>query len=342
MHKPQKTNNPESSSAQCAAWHSHVLPFSTAGLLHAGVVSVFALALLCVCSAHVNAQTEAPADAVATPQSQEDIAALEQEQLLQEYAYRLWAEINEVRRSPREALARYGFDSSHAVQALANGTDVLASGLPPLAWNRLLARSTAMHARDMIERFYYSEVNPEGKDAYVRAEEVGYAPRHTTEGLGLIAFPAFIDIGEAVDILLQNLIYDDLYILQEEQRIVFTQHATELGLTLSVENFPHIAGNEHVYLLVVDVAAPLSSRKWAVGSVPQGTNVAFRDRYTGFMDYVPTYPGGSFQAQVGSSGGTVYAFSAAGQMQDSQQIYSLANARVDLDVPEVVEGIPGS
>lgn len=280
---------------------------------------------LCCVNQPVKANAlEAVIDADSTP----TIAELEKQQLLQLYSYKLWQRINEVRSNPIEQLSALGINIDQAALAL-GATDewLLDTGLPPLAWNDQLANAAQLHGQDMVDHLYYDQINLEGQDPQQRIEAQGYAVQQADETLALLAFPNYMAMDQAVEILLQNMLRDELTVGTGVARNIFSTTYSTVGIAFKAEILEQLVGQNYVYLLVVDVAEPLEAQQWLVGVAALQTQIAFRDYFTGFWSALAIMPGGGFQQPLGEAGGELYAFDADGVLLQSQPVYPNYDAK---------------
>lgn len=284
------------------------------------------LLLLIVCSLAQPAQAN-----TIEPDSSLTVAELEKQQLLQFHSYQLWQRINEVRSNPVAELNALGIDIDQAAIALGDEAWILDQGLPPLAWNAQLGNAAELHGQDMVSRFYYSSTTPEGLSPQQRIEAQGYMVAQVDETLAVLAFPNYMDIAQAVEILLQNMLRDELTVDSGVERNIFSVTYSAVGVALKAEMLEQLVGQNYVYLLVVDVAEPLTPQHWLVGSASAQAQIAYRDNYTGFWTALPGLPGGGFQCMVGEQGGELYAFDTEGVLLQTLQVYpdSLAQRYVD-------------
>jgi hypothetical protein len=248
-------------------------------------------------------------------------AELEQQHLLQLYSYKLWQRINEVRSNPSEQLTALGIDIDQAATALGDKAWLLEQGLPPLVWNDQVANAAQLHAQDMVSRLYYSKTSPEGLDAQQRVEAQGYEAGYADEALALLAFSNFMPIDEAVEILLQNVLRDEIYMASATERTIFSIDYTVVGIAFKAEKLEQLTGQNYVYLLVADVAEPQREQNWLVGVAAPQTQIAFRDYYTGFWHPISVMLSGGFQQQIGDAGGELCVFDSEGKLLLSRSVY---------------------
>lgn len=259
--------------------------------------------------------------ALASQEDTPDAAQLEKQQLLQQYSYLLWQRINEVRNNPLSCLAELDITVAQAETALGDNGWIITEGLPPLAWNDQLADAASLHGEDMVERFYYSSTSPEGLGPHDRITAMDYPLDQAGETLAALAFNNYFDIAEAVDILLQNLLRDELTPGSGVPLNIFSSSYSEIGIAFKAENIEQFVGNEYVYLLVIDVAQPRLPRSWLVGVAPVDVQIAFLNKYTGFWEILPRLGAGGFQVAITEYGGELYAFDSEWDLLYTNFIY---------------------
>ncbi|MBX6424255.1 CAP domain-containing protein [Thermosulfurimonas sp. F29] len=112
--------------------------------------------------------------------------------------------INEFRGRAEEYLAREDLPP-----AVREALSVLALQ-PPLSWSEALAEAAAEHARDMLERGYFSHVSPEGFGPMERVLSAGYPAAFVGESLAVMVFEQSVTPERALDILVKSLEEDAL------------------------------------------------------------------------------------------------------------------------------------
>ncbi|MBU4260889.1 MAG: hypothetical protein KKC76_03280 [Proteobacteria bacterium] len=173
-----------------------------------------------------------------------------------EEARQLFARINEARGNPRAVMSRLGIAESTARAALGENGWIVDQGLPPLVWQDQLMISALRHGRDMFANLYYSNISKDGHTPRTRIVDTGYAPLKTGEALTALAFSGYLATEDALPIMLDNLLYDELTASPEARRKIFSPVFSEAGLTLLAGSIPLFAGQPHVYMFVADFGLP--------------------------------------------------------------------------------------
>ncbi|MDY0189346.1 MAG: CAP domain-containing protein [Desulfuromonas sp.] len=202
------------------------------------------------------------------------VADEQRDQLLELHSYILWQRINEVRRNPVQYLAEHGISREQAENDMGISAEVLDAGLPPLAWSAQLHISAAAHGQDMVERLYYSKDSLEGEDPLMRAQAAGYQATAAGESLGIIAFSNYVEISEAVEYVLENLLRDELDPTNHSDNNIFSVDYTEVGFAFLAENLDLVPGLNYVYLAVLDFAQPLDACGFVVASAVENSEVS--------------------------------------------------------------------
>jgi hypothetical protein len=136
--------------------------------------------------------------------------AEEQSVLQQESVEALFLQwINEARANPWAEAERLGLNVTElrnkVGESVASQWD---EGLSPLEWNEQLALAATYHVQDMLDRVYYSHVNPEGVGPEQRIRSAFYDPIFYGESLGGVAFMNFMDAEKATHIIYEGLLMD--------------------------------------------------------------------------------------------------------------------------------------
>lgn len=196
-------------------------------------------------------------------------------ELLQERALRFMLEINAARRDPLAIAERLGVNEQLVRDVFADDPTILKQGLPPLAWNRNLAVSSAAHGRDMFDRLYYDYVTPEGKTVEQRILSTGYQSLDSGETMNALFFENYVGLDDAFKLLVDAMIRDELTGSSVERNI-FSSDLTELGVTFFAESIPLLEEQPYVYLLVADFAAPVVPRQFVVVKYDENSRLIMR------------------------------------------------------------------
>ena len=184
-----------------------------------------------------------------------------------------WRFINEARANPMETIHKLGIDESAAREALGENAWVLESGLPPLAWNTILAHAASGHNNDMITNLYYSSTGLDGSTVSDRIGEAGYTALSSGEVFGALAFLNFIGPLEAARIIFDNWVRYELDPSRNVKKTIFNTDLTEIGISFMGavldlgEDIPY-----NVYVAVADLARPAEHRAYILGNVYRDIN----------------------------------------------------------------------
>ncbi|SLM30365.1 exported hypothetical protein [Desulfamplus magnetovallimortis] len=207
----------------------------------------------------------------------------------------LWKLINEARSRPSAAVDAWDIDKETAKEALGENSWILdlKSGLPPLAWNPMLADSASAHNLDMIERYYYSYTSPEGDGVKERVSRQGYIASETGETLGILSFYLYVDPMEAVEDIFSNMIRDELDPAPGYSKNIFSTAFTEIGISFVSTQFSFDEENPfNAYVVTVDFAKPSESRSYILGNIYNSTApVPVEQQRRGDYDSGPDYAG---------------------------------------------------
>ncbi|MBF0200651.1 MAG: hypothetical protein HQK66_04945, partial [Desulfamplus sp.] len=189
----------------------------------------------------------------------------------------LWKLINTVRANPMNAVEAYNIDVDQARSALGDEAWILElrKGLPPLAWNHLLAQAASGHGLDMIDRGYYGHTSPEDVSYAQRIIDTGYAPALTGESLGLLSFYVYVDSRKALEDIFENLVRDELNPDIANDRNLFSRKFTEVGISFIPAVFSWDSESFlNIYLMTINYARPETLRHYVMGNIyalPQET-----------------------------------------------------------------------
>lgn len=184
-----------------------------------------------------------------------------------------WRLINEARANPMETIHSLDIDESVARKALGEDAWVLESGLPPLAWNAILAHAASGHNNDMITNLYYSSTGLDGSTVSDRIGEAGYTALSSGEILGALAFSNFIEPLEAATVIFENWVRYELDPSRNVKKTIFNNDLTEIGISLTGavldlgEDLPC-----NIYVVVADLARPAEQRAYILGNVYKDIN----------------------------------------------------------------------
>ncbi len=229
-------------------------------------------------------------------------AGVDRQELVALQQYVFWQQINKARKDPRAVLARLGIPFEQAQRVFAGDARFLVSGLPPLALSVQLGQAASLHARDMIENVYYSHVSRNGFGPMERIAQTGYQALTEKETLAALLFSNPIELERGVAILLDNIMRDELSGAAGVSRNIFSQHLTEIGISFDAEVLSSVADQPFVYLLVLDFAKPLMSRRYVMGEFNPGGRLAMKPIAGGQWQYLDLLRPGLFQAAYPEGG----------------------------------------
>ena len=184
-----------------------------------------------------------------------------------------WRLINEARANPMETIHKLDIDESAAREALGENSWILESGLPPLAWNTILAHAASDHNNDMITNLYYSSTGLDGSTVSDRIGEAGYTAISSGEILGALAFLNFVGPLEAATVIVDNWVRYELDPSRNVKKTIFNNDLTEIGISLTGaildlgEDIP-----PNIYVVVADLARPAEQRAYILGNVYKDIN----------------------------------------------------------------------
>lgn len=185
----------------------------------------------------------------------------------------LWRLINQARVHPESTIQSLGIDETAARQALGDEQWIIDKGLPPLAWNDKLAEAALGHGNDMIANLYYSSVGLDASTPGDRMRAAGYDPVSEGETLGIVSFSGFIGPMEAVRVVFNNWVRDELNPARQKGRQIFNAEFFEMGggfigavLHLGADIPPNI------YLAVAEFARPVKPHPYVIGNVYRDLN----------------------------------------------------------------------
>lgn len=187
-------------------------------------------------------------------------------------AFYFWRLINEARANPMETIHKLGIDESAAREALGENAWVLESGLPPLAWNTILAHAASGHNNDMITNLYYSSTGLDGSTVSDRIGEAGYTALSSGEVLGALAFSNFIGPLEAARVIVENRVRYELDPSRNVKKTIFNTDLTEIGISFMGAVLDLVEDLPNVYVAVADLARPAEQGAYILGNVYRDIN----------------------------------------------------------------------
>jgi hypothetical protein len=185
----------------------------------------------------------------------------------------LWHLINQARVHPKSTIQSLGINEAAARQALGDEQWIIDKGIPPLAWNDKLAQAAVGHGTDMIAHLYYSSTGLDGSTPGDRMRSAGYNPVSEGETLGVLAFSSFVDPMEAVKVVFQNWVRDELNPARQKGRQIFNTEFQEMGGAF-IGAVLHLGEDipPNIYLAVVEFAQPMDPHQYLIGNVYRDLN----------------------------------------------------------------------
>jgi len=231
----------------------------------------------------------------------------QREQVLELNSYILWQQINRVRHSPAAYLERLGITRLQAETALGDNAWILDGGLSPVAWNDTLHSVAQLHGDDMLSNFYYSKIALDGWTPAMRIEASGYDAVSVGESLGIIAFSNYIEIEQAVEYLLDNILRDELSGNYANEINIFSPDLTEVGIAIFAEMLELVDGQSYVYLAVIDFASPVQPRNYVIANTDNDNIVSFYSFEDSTLTALVPLALGGYQLPISAHGGVIVA-----------------------------------
>jgi hypothetical protein len=170
----------------------------------------------------------------------------------------LLALINAARQNPLAVAAAYGMDPEKILSDLPQLEKILKEGLPPLTSNAVLAGAACAHTGDMFAQGYYSHLSPDGRSYDERIRQAGYPAVVSGESLGLILFANFINPDDAVRLIFQYMLQDELDPARTQKRNILDPCLKEAGISIQAGALDLGGAQWNVYLATCDFGAVLS------------------------------------------------------------------------------------
>lgn len=178
--------------------------------------------------------------------------------------------INQARANPAETLARYGAvdqDGLPDLELLAQ----LPAALPPVIRNAQLTAAAEAHTGDMIDRYYFSSITPDGATPEDRMRWHGYGPVVVSGEILEWAPAAKNDPSSVVTELFRRIIRIALAPENIALSPVWNPEIREIGVGLEVAAQQTDAGNDWLFIATLDFGARES---W---EGPFVTGITYRD-----------------------------------------------------------------
>jgi len=175
---------------------------------------------------------------------------------------RLLELINEARRSPLDIAVSLGMDREQILRDLPEMNSILINGMEPLKLNEDLGITAAAHNNDMFARNYYSSASPEGICFEDRIS--GKSDQRvllTGESLGMVSFKNFMNPDDAVSVIFENMLRDELNPQRVEKRNILNPDLQEIGISFKSGKLNFGDEKRNIYLIVCDFAIFLYPEK---------------------------------------------------------------------------------
>ncbi len=144
--------------------------------------------------------------------------------------------INDARKEPLATAASLGFDPSKILEDFPEMKDVLIAGMPALQFNSLLYEAACEHNQDMIDRDYYSSVNPDGKNVDQRFADKGYVSEYSGETLGMLAFANFLPASGATRVFFESMFKDELNPENDYQKNILNENMGDAAVSIKASS----------------------------------------------------------------------------------------------------------
>ena len=158
--------------------------------------------------------------------------------------------INEFRGKAEEHLAREDLPG-----AVREALSVLALQ-PPLRPDERLSAAAAAHARDMLERAYFSHVSPDGLSPLDRTLAAGYPAVFVGEALAALVFERPVSPERALEVLLKELTGDALSMGSAEGAPLVFPFYRHAGAALAAGTLSFEGREYYAYVLVIVLGLP--------------------------------------------------------------------------------------
>jgi|GEM_PF-2424439 len=179
-------------------------------------------------------------------------------QQLSSIEIRLIERINIFRQDLDAKLTELGFDADKrqalGLQSNENSANQIISASLPLISNEKLISASIFHAKDMVERFYLSQIDPDGVSPRERLIQFGYMPFVYAEYVDALATQGVLPEDVVVEMLF-NRIIASLTAQNKSVSALFRSDFEDIGV--SVLGFAMLFEDtwHNVYLLNIDVAS---------------------------------------------------------------------------------------
>ncbi len=140
--------------------------------------------------------------------------------------------INDARKNPRKSFEDLGMEISDVQKSLGYYSWLMDSELNPLTNNGKLREAARNHTQDMIKRFYFDNVSPDGETPLNRTEAVKYKTVYINEILIAIVFEHFLDPIDAAKIFYEEMVKNDVY--SSEEKSIFSVKAKDIGMNFDI------------------------------------------------------------------------------------------------------------
>lgn len=147
--------------------------------------------------------------------------------------------------------------------------------LPALTINPVLNDVAMAHLEDMVQRQYFSHVDPDGLTPEDRVDEAGVKALMVGESIGYLAFENYISPEEAVRLFVYNFL-SKLKSCESREGAPFVFPYTQVGVALMGLRLSINGESFNVYVMCIDWVLPYeSASSWLVGRVFEDKNGNF-------------------------------------------------------------------
>ena len=154
-----------------------------------------------------------------------------------------------------------GLDTDRIINEMPELYDILATGLPPLAFNYKLYASARAHALDMLANSYFSSKSLDGRSVRERIIENGYDPLYSDEITGSITAAWGMEPAEAARLIFNTSFKKELNPENRDQLVILNPDLKEEGLYFTTKDFEREDDTGYRYFLFVcDFGCPLFDR----------------------------------------------------------------------------------
>lgn len=160
--------------------------------------------------------------------------------------------INDARQSPLDTAVSYGVRRAQVLSDFPEQAADFKAGLTPLSTHQALLRSANQHVQEMLNKAYYSKTSSDGAGPEDRMEAWGYLMSWGTERLGMLAYRNYMDADEAVALIFENMILDELDPDGSGGLCILDPDLTDVGVAVQAGEWEISGETLNVYMVVCD------------------------------------------------------------------------------------------